>query len=99
MFGAIIVAIIQKASKRASRAEDYALKAADVAMASAELAHKKLAVIERQTATNGTSKELGLLTELIHQDTRDTKNAVRRLERKVDRHHSLPVGAAHPEED
>jgi hypothetical protein len=61
-------------------------------------AHARNVAWKEELATNGSKLPLGALLELVADDVRDTKNAVRRVERKVDKHHSLPAGAAHPEE-
>jgi hypothetical protein len=50
-------------------------------------------------ATNGSGLPIGELAEAILKEVHDTKNAVRRVERKVDQHHRTPASVAHPREE
>jgi hypothetical protein len=74
---AVLVAILSRDKKRASRRADE---------------------MRDHLATNGSNLPLGELVELIAANVNDTKNAVRRVERKVDQHCAAPASAAHPEE-
>lgn len=61
----------------------------------ANWAEKRADEIQEHLATNGSNETLGTLVEMVYADVHDTKNTVRRLEHKVDKHHAEPAGVAH----
>lgn len=85
-FGSVIIALIARATGKAASVEKQALAAAEIAMESAELAHKKLATIEKQTATNGSNRTLGELAELMYIDLQATKRELAEHQRRTDAH-------------
>ncbi len=94
-FGTVIVALISRGNTRADKGREAAVAANLTAVEAAKRAEDLAAHVQ----TNGSNMTLGELAEAIFRDGRDTKNAVRRLERKVDAHHSRPASVAHPAEE
>jgi hypothetical protein len=85
-FGSTLTALVTMGLRKAARAEDAALRAADIAMESAGRAAVSLEAIEKNTATNGTNKTLGELTELMYKDLQQSKRELAAHERRTDAH-------------
>lgn len=87
-FGGVIIAMLSRNNRKATEQRD---------MVQANLTKQK--AMDDHIQTNGSNMTLGELAEAIFKDGRDTKNAVRRMERKVDKHLSQPAMYAHPGEE
>jgi hypothetical protein len=85
-FGSTLTALVTMGLRKAARAEDAALKAADIAMESAGRAAVSLDAIEKNTKTNGSNKTLGELVELMYTDLQQSKRELAAHERKTDAH-------------
>lgn len=89
-FGGVIIALIQRGVNKAAEVEATAKEAAAIAVKSAEEAGRRLSAIERQTATNGSKKTLGEITELMYEDLQQTKRELAEHQRRVDAHGLQP---------
>jgi hypothetical protein len=85
-FGSTLTALLTVGLRKATRAEGAALRAADIAMESAAHAATSLEAIAKNTATNGTNKTLGELTELMYKDLQQSKRELAAHERRTDAH-------------
>ncbi len=84
-FGGVIIALLTRSATAARKGREKAEEAVSRAEA-----------LQTHVATNGSKMTLGELAEAIFTETRATKNAVRRLDAKVERHLAAPVEVGHP---